>query len=155
MIEKSRLKEIESFKDVTEEALDYLSKSLQKRTFSDKEPIYNEGTPGVDLYLVGSGSVKISKRAKEGEAQNLAVIRAGGFFGVMSFLAGGEHAADASAHGACEIYLLDRSAFDELVEKFPADGLKLMKLFTYELIDQVRSMNERYIDMVNYMWRWR
>ncbi len=110
---------------------------------------------GGDLYLVGSGSVKISKRAKEGEAQSLAVVNAGGFVGIMTFLSGGGHSANASAHSDCVLYLLDRGDFDKLVEKFPADAVKIMELFVSELIDQLRSMNERYIDMVNYMWRWR
>jgi CRP-like cAMP-binding protein len=155
MIEISQLKEIESLKDIADEALTYLAGSLQKRTFRDKEAIFNEGTPGGDLYLVGSGSVKITKKAKEGEAQSLAVVNAGGFVGIMTFLAGGGHAANALAHGDCDLYLLDRPSFDEFVEKFPSDAVKIMKLFVNELVEQVRSMNERYIDMVNYMWRWR
>ncbi len=110
---------------------------------------------GGDLYLVGSGSVKISKRAKEGEAQSLAVVNAGGFVGIMTFLSGGEQSANASAHGECALYLLERGDFDKFVEKFPTDAVKIMKLFVSELIEQLRSMNERYIDMVNYMWRWR
>jgi CRP-like cAMP-binding protein len=155
MIEVSQLKEMESLKEISEEALTYLAGSLQKRTYQDKEPVFNEGTMGGDLYLVGSGSVKISKRAKEGEAQSLAVVNAGGFVGIMTFLSGGQHSANASAYGECALYLLDRGDFDKFVEKFPSDAVKIMKLFVSELIEQLRSMNERYIDMVNYMWRWR
>lgn len=155
MIEVSQLKEMASLREISEEALTYLAGSLQKRTYQDKEPVFNEGTPGGDLYLVGGGSVRITKRAKEGEAQSLAVVNAGGFVGIMTFLAGGGHSVNASAKGECVLYLLDRGDFDQFVEKFPADAVKIMELFVSELIDQLKSMNERYIDMVNYMWRWR
>lgn len=155
MIEISQLKDIESLREISDEALSHLAGSLQKRSYKDKEPIFNEGTMGGDLYLVGSGSVKVTKRAKEGEAQSLAVVNAGRFVGIMTFLSGGEHSADASAKGDCDLYLLDRNDFDKFVEKFPADAVKIMKLLVSELIDQLRSMNERFIDMVNYMWRWR
>jgi CRP-like cAMP-binding protein len=155
MIEVSQLKEMESLKEISEEALTYLAGSLQRRTYQDKEPVFNEGTMGGDLYLVGSGSIKMSKKAKEGEAQSLAVVNTGGFVGIMTFLSAGEHSANASAHGESTLYLLDRGDFDKFVEKFPADAVKIMKLFVSELIEQLRSMNERYIDMVNYMWRWR
>jgi hypothetical protein len=37
MIEISQLKEIESLKDVSEEALTFLASVLQKRTYQDKE----------------------------------------------------------------------------------------------------------------------
>jgi CRP-like cAMP-binding protein len=128
MIEVSQLKEMESLKVISEEALTYLAGSLQKRSYQDKEPVFNEGTLGGDLYLVGSGSVKISKRAKEGEAQSLAVVNAGGFVGIMTFLSGGQHSANASAHGECALYLLDilkdrdqhplhlREGFDDLID---------------------------------------
>lgn len=155
MIEVSQLKELESLKDVSEEALTFLAGALQKRSYQDKEPVFNEGTEGGDLYLVGSGSVKISKRAKEGEAQSLAVVPVGQFVGIMTFLAGGSHSANAAAYGDCVLYLLERGSFDSFVEQFPADAVKVMRLFINRLIESLRSMNERYIDMVNYMWRWR
>ncbi len=155
MIEISQLKEIESLKDVSEEALTFLAGALQKRTYQDKEPIFNEGTAGGDLYLVGGGSVKITKRAKEGEAQSLAVVPAGQFVGIMTFLTGGSHSANTVAQGDCVLYLLERGDFDRLVEQFPADAVKIMNMFINRLVDSLRSMNERYIDMVNYMWRWR
>jgi CRP-like cAMP-binding protein len=155
MIEVSQLKEIESLKEVSDEALGFLADALQKRTYNDQEPLFNEGTPGGDLYLIGEGSVKITKRAKEGEAQSLAMVPAGQFVGIMTFLTGGNHSANASAHGSCVLYLLDRSDFDRFAEQFPADAVKVMQLFINRLVDSLRSMNERYIDMVNYMWRWR
>jgi CRP-like cAMP-binding protein len=155
MIEIAQLKEVESLKDISDEALALLANSFQKRAYRDKDAVFNEGTPGGDLYLVGSGSVKITKKAKEGEAQGLAIVNAGGFLGIMTFLTGGNHAANAMAHGECDLYIMDQHSFDEFVEKFPSDAVKIMKLFINELVEQVRSMNERYIDMVNYMWRWR
>ncbi|UCG39085.1 MAG: cyclic nucleotide-binding domain-containing protein [bacterium] len=155
MIEVSQLKEMETFQGVSDEALNFLADSLQKRTYSDKEPIFREGVPGGDLYLVAEGAVKISKRAKEGEAQNLAAVPKGQYVGIMTFLAGGNHSADAVAQGNCALYVLDRRAFDKFVESFPRDAVKLMNLFIQELIGSLRSMNERYIDMVNYMGRWR
>ena len=118
MIEISQLKDIESLREISDEALSHLAGSFQKRTYKDKEAIFNEGTMGGDLYLVGNGSVRVTKRAKEGEAQSLAVVKEGGFVGIMTFLSGGEHSANASAHGDCDLYLLDRTDFDRFVEKF-------------------------------------
>ncbi|UCF31065.1 MAG: cyclic nucleotide-binding domain-containing protein [bacterium] len=155
MIDVSELKELESLKGVSDGALSFLADAFQKRSYNDKEPVFNEGTPGADLYMVGEGKVKISKRAKEGEAQSLAIVPAGQFFGIMTFLTGGNHSANASAHGSCSLYMLDRESFDRFADQFPADAVKVMKLFIERLVDSLRSMNERYIDMVNYMWRWR
>ncbi|GBE16079.1 MAG TPA: cyclic nucleotide-binding domain-containing protein [Proteobacteria bacterium] len=155
MIEISQLKQMKSFQTISADALNYLARVLQRRAYQDKGPIFNEGTPGGDLYLVGQGAVRITKRAKEGEAQNLGIVPAGRFVGIMTFLSGGEHSADAGAKGETVLYLLDRASFDRFVEEHPADAVKIMKLIIDELVDSLRGMNERYIDMVNYMWRWR
>lgn len=155
MIEIGQLKQMQSFQGISDDALSYLAGVLQKRSYQDRGPIFNEGTAGDDLYLVGQGAVRITKRAKEGEAQNLGVVPAGRFVGIMTFLTGGEHSADASAKGESVLYLLDRASFDRFVEEYPADAVKILKLIIDELVDSLRGMNERYIDMVNYMWRWR
>ncbi|NOY87030.1 MAG: cyclic nucleotide-binding domain-containing protein [Deltaproteobacteria bacterium] len=155
MIEIGQLKQMQSFQGISDNALNYLAGVLQKRSYQDREPIFNEGTTGGDLYLVGQGAVRITKRAKEGEAQNLGVVPAGRFVGIMTFLSGGEHSADAGAKGESVLYLLDRASFDRFVEEYPADAVKILKLIIDELVDSLRGMNERYIDMVNYMWRWR
>ena len=155
MIEIDQLKDIKAFQGLSDEALASLADSLQSRTYSAQEPIFREGVPGGDLYLVAEGAVKVSKKAKEGEAQSLALITKGQYVGIMTFLAGGKHSADATAQGHCVLYLLDRRTFDRFTESFPTDSVKLLKHFMEELITRLRDMNERYIDMVNYMWRWR
>ncbi len=155
MIDISQLKAISSLEGVSEDALSELARVMQKRVYKDSDPIFNENTEGGDLYLVGEGSVKLEKRAKEGEAQSLSVVRAGDFLGIMTFLVGGKHSASAVAHDDCTLYVLDKASFDAFVEKFPADANSIFMIFIERLIESVRSMYERYIDMVNYMWRWR
>ncbi len=155
MIDVGELKNIATLKEVSDEALSYFADVMQKRPYGEGEPIFNEATEGGDLYLVGSGTVKINKRAKEGEAQSLAVVREGDFLGIMTFLTGGKHSATASAGEGCVLYVVDKKSFDGFVEKFPTEAVKVFMIFIGELVDSLRSMNERYIDMVNYMWRWR
>lgn len=155
MIEVSELKGITSLKDLSEDALSHLAGIMQKRPYIAGDPIFNEGTEGRDLYLVGKGAAKITKRAKEGEAQSLAVVGEGNFLGIMTFLSGGKHSANAVAHSECTLYLVDKASFDEFTDKFPADAVTILKIFIGELVESLRGMNERYIDMVNYMWRWR
>ncbi len=155
MIEMSQLKEMATFQGIGDEALGKLAEIFQKRVYKDQDPVYNENTEGSDLYLVAHGAVKVSKLAKEGGVQSLGSLKEGGFFGTMTFLAGGRHSTNVQANGDCTIFTLERRAFDDFVEKYPADAVKLYTLFTKQLIDTVRQMNDRYIDLVNYMWRWR
>ncbi len=99
MIEISQLKEIANLKDLSEEALSFLAGEMQQRAYGGGDPIFNDNTEGTDLYLVAKGSVKVTKRAKEGEAQGLNTVKEGDFLGMMTFLAGGRHSANAAAGG--------------------------------------------------------
>lgn len=155
MIDISQLKEVASLEGISEDALAHLAKVMQKRAYRDADSIFNENTEGGDLYLIGAGSVRLNRRAKEGEAQNLAIVKEGDFLGIMTFMVGGKHSASAVAKGDCTLYVMDRNSFDEFTEKFPADGNRILMIFIERLVDSVRGMYERYIDMVNYMWRWR
>ena len=85
MIDVSQLKAVTSFEGISEDALSHLAKVMQKRVYRNADPIFNENTEGGDLFLIGTGSVKLNRRAKEGEAQNLAIVKEGDFLGVMTF----------------------------------------------------------------------
>lgn len=155
MIEISQLKELPNVKDLSEEALSFLAGVMQQRAYRGGDPIFNDNTEGTDLYLVAKGAVKVTKRAKEGEAQSLNTVKEGEFLGMMTFLAGGRHSANAAAGGDCLLLLLDRRSFDRFVEKYPSDAVKLYQVFIVEMVGMVRGLTDKYIDMVNYMWRWR
>ena len=112
MIDISQLKEVASLEGISEDALAHLAKAMQKRAYRDADPIFNENTEGGDLYLIGAGSVRLNRRAKEGEAQNLAIVKEGDFLGIMTFMVGGKHSASAVAKGDCTLYVIDRNSFD-------------------------------------------
>ena len=61
------------------------------------EVIFREGDPGDLLYLVGGGSVKISKTGRGGQQETLGFIRSGNFFGEMALLDGEPRSAMATA----------------------------------------------------------
>ncbi len=155
MIELAELSALPPLKGLSPQALAHLAGAFTRRAYADREVVFHEGGEGTELFLLGSGTVKISKRSREGEAQSLAVHQAGEFLGIMTFLEGGRHSANATASGPTVLFVMDRAAFDAFVAGFPADGVKLLRLFLDELVESLRRMNERYIDMVNYMWRWR
>src|SRR6185503_14249044 len=59
--------------------------------------IYREGDTGDLLYLVGKGSVKISKSGRGGQQETIGFIQSGNFFGEMALLNGEPHSAMATA----------------------------------------------------------
>ena len=59
--------------------------------------VFKEGDLGDSLYLVGEGSIKISKQGRGGRQEVLDYIQTGNFFGEVALLGGQPHSAMASA----------------------------------------------------------
>src|SRR5689334_15152514 len=84
------------------------------------EVIFREGDPGDFLYLVGEGSVKISKSNGGGQQKTLSYIQPGHFFGEMALLDGLPRSAMASAVGETLLGTVDQSTFRHILELAPS-----------------------------------
>lgn len=80
--------------------------------------VFNEGSPAEALYVILSG--KISIRASGGEAEaptEVAVIGPGDFFGELSILRDTVHTKTARTLERCELLVLPRESFQELLNR--------------------------------------
>ena len=82
------------------------------------EIIFKEGDAGNEMYLIKSGSVKITKRIG-GKEKVLAVLKEGDFFGEMSVLDGSLRSASATTEEETELITIDREAFLAQARKNP------------------------------------
>ena len=105
------------FTGVDERAMELVANALRVRRFRRGEVIFHAGDPGDSLFIVASGSVKITVTAEDGaEPAILTTIGPGGFFGELALLDGAPRSATAAAVDAVETLVLRRDAFDRLVD---------------------------------------
>lgn len=89
--------------------------------YEDGKVIFKEGSPGDWLYVILSGSVKITKRANNRQF-TLGVLETGEVFGEGSFLSGtNKRPATAWAVGETTLGIIDRLSLDEEFNKLSAD----------------------------------
>jgi len=89
--------------------------------YEDGKAIFQEGSPGDWVYVILSGSVKISKTVR-GKQFTLSVLEPGEVFGEMSFLGGtNKRTASAWAEGETTIGVIDRQSLDEEFNKISSD----------------------------------
>lgn len=79
--------------------------------------IVRRGDHGDSMFFISKGSVRI---LSANEQDSLAVLGEGSFFGETSLLREQPRNATVYAMGYCNIYSLDKSRFDQLLEKFPS-----------------------------------
>lgn len=109
------------------------------------EVIFREGDPADSLYLVGEGSVKISKQGRGGQQETLGLIESGSFFGEMSLLAGQPRSATATAVEPTVLGALKEDAFQHILELAPS---RLHMNFLRSVTERLRTVNEHFINEV-------
>ena len=109
------------------------------------EVIFREGDRGDLLYLVGEGSVKISKSGRGGEQETLSFIQPGNFFGEMVLLDGEPRSAMATAVGSTLLGTVDEPTFQRILELAPS---RLHMNFLRSVTERLRSVNLHFISEV-------
>lgn len=103
------------------------------------EVIFCEYEPGETLFFLKEGEVKLVKVITEKE-KTLAILKKGDIFGEMSVIKKMPRSATAIAQTDIELLELNRDSFFQLVQKKPAVGFRLLKIFATRLRDQKRKI---------------
>jgi CRP-like cAMP-binding protein len=92
------------------------------------EVLTREGKPGAELFVIASGSARVTLRGRE-----LATLVPGDAFGEMALLDHGPRAATVTANTAMETYVLGPEEFSELLMDVPQIGRKILKGLAHRL----------------------
>jgi CRP-like cAMP-binding protein len=107
------------FAGLDADGLASLARGMRIRRFRRAETVFHLGDPGDALFVVMSGSIKITLPADTGDEAILATLRPGDFFGELALLDGAPRSATAVAIEPTETYILARDRFRELITTEP------------------------------------
>ncbi|MBV9104406.1 MAG: cyclic nucleotide-binding domain-containing protein [Verrucomicrobia bacterium] len=131
------------FEGLTPEVL--RSVEIQEMEYQPGELIFDEGTSGSTLMLVGRGRVQISKTGRQGLQETLATIEKNDFFGELAVIDHGPRSARAIALEPTVLGEVDHKTFTRLMNRAP-DTLPLT--FTRVVVQRLRYTNARYIEQL-------
>ncbi|MEP6937313.1 MAG: cyclic nucleotide-binding domain-containing protein [Chthoniobacterales bacterium] len=133
------------FEGINPEVLGGIASDVRVRRLREGEVIFREGDPGDSLYLVGKGSVKISKTGRGGKQETLGFIQSGNFFGEMALLDGQPRSAMATAAEATVLGAVTEDTFQHILELAPS---RLHMNFLRSVTERLRSVNSHFISEV-------
>ena len=131
------------FADLEPEAFDQLCRYAKHSTLKRGATLFSKGDPGISLYAVISGSVKISISSPDGRNAILNIIGPGEIFGEIALLDGGVRSTDATANTNCELFTIDKREFIPFVRSQPTLAMKFIELLCTRLrrtSDQVEQV---------------
>lgn len=131
------------FKGSSREEIDLILGLFQERQIKPNTTIFTENMPAEALYIIKSGSVRISMMAGEGEELGLLLLGPGEFFGELSLVQESNRLVTARAETAAELLLLTRVDFQALIDLEPRAAARALVIITKLLALRVRTYQER------------
>jgi CRP/FNR family transcriptional regulator, cyclic AMP receptor protein len=121
------LTQVHLFKDLPQGDLKRIARIVHERTYRDGEYIYEQGNPGVALYIVRRGVVEIARRKRNGEEVPLATLEPPNSIDELAAV-GAEVVrwASARARGPASLVAIGRSDLDALSRNFPLLANKIL-----------------------------
>jgi CRP-like cAMP-binding protein len=111
--------------------------------YVDGEPIFRQGDPGDEMYIVDDGQVEIILETGDGETVSLAMLERGDFFGEMAVLEGAPRTATARSKGGCRVLPLRGALFTEMLQRDPETSLRIMR----KLCSRIRDLQNRLAEL--------
>ena len=102
--------------------------AAEGRVYHAGEPIFREGEPGTEMYVVRSGAIDIRRGNR-----TLETIGAGGIFGEMALVDGAPRSADAIAHIDAEVVAVSVRQFEFMVAEAPYFATSVMAVMARRL----------------------
>ncbi|MBT8069506.1 MAG: Crp/Fnr family transcriptional regulator [Gammaproteobacteria bacterium] len=118
------------------------------RTVASKTVIVSQGSHGRDMYIVESGSLKVSVLSEEGKEISFVVLRKGDYFGELSMIDGRRRSATVMAIEETELLVLGHSEYQQLLEHQPHTATNFLTRLLLTLANRLRATDELYQDSV-------
>ncbi len=134
----SILETVPIFADLDQETLDRISDIMQKRSYPKNKMVLMEEDEGDTLFIIESGSVKITRISEDGREVILSILGEGEFFGEMAIFDGEARSANVVTLEDSQVFILKRADFLDLLERYPKISVCLLQ----ELAGRIRKSDE-------------
>jgi len=138
---KGLLGQIPLFEDLSDAELDIVAQRVRQRQYREGATIFHKNDPGVALYVILKGKIKIHNETPDGPDCIIAFLADGDFFGELAILDGEERSADATTMAETVLLMLTREDLDDILKRYPAISLRLLTT----LAGRLRRTTEAYL----------
>ena len=141
MLESSYL-----FKDFSHPELQQLVQYMHGYKAPKGAILFQEGERDSHLVIITHGKAKILKDDGRGNSKEIATVRKGATLGEMSIVDNFPHSATVITTEDSEIAIITKSNLQNITEKFPSLGVKLLWQISAQLSARVRQASGQLVD---------
>jgi CRP/FNR family transcriptional regulator, cyclic AMP receptor protein len=142
-LDPAQLKKIPLFANLTTDHLQKVGAIAAQKQLKANERVFQEGDVGTEMYIIASGKVRISKMVQGVGEEALAVLEPGSYFGEMALIDDTPRSADATAHLACTLYVIQKTDLEQLMFLHKDLAYELLWTFVRTLSARLRETNDK------------
>jgi CRP/FNR family transcriptional regulator/CRP/FNR family cyclic AMP-dependent transcriptional regulator len=135
------LKTVPLFADMPEAELKTLAQDFAQLEFAQGEAIFYQGDPGLVLYVVEKGQVRIFVQGEDGQEVSVALCGPGEVFGELAVIDGLPRSATAIALEDTVVHTLSRDAFREHMRRSPQLTFNFLQVLSVRVRTSTRQMD--------------
>ncbi len=136
------------FRGSSREELELALGLFLERQIKPNTTIFTEKMPAESLYLIKSGSVRISMMAGEGEEKLLLMLGPGDFFGELALLQEESRMVSARSESAVELLVLSRKDFQAMLELDPRTASRVLLSISKLLAMRIKAYSSLLRDLL-------
>ena len=144
---KSALRNIALFRGFTKSELRSFARIIYVRWYNENEIIFNENEPGIGMYIIYKGSVKIFKSSELNGEEQISTLIKGDFFGEHSLMEEYPRSASAIALEDCCLLGMFRPDLLRLVERKPRLGNKIILILAQRIAARLHQKDEELLQI--------
>ncbi len=130
------------FEGLSEEELAHLSGLAQTKVYKPREAIVEKGAPANEFFVLLRGRAKVGAPGADGSHAAINVMGPGEVFGEIAILDGQPRSATVTTLEECELAVVGKAAFNDLLTASPSIAVKLLNV----LAGRVRELTTRIED---------
>ena len=137
------LKKVSLFSGLNPRNLKSLAKSCTTRKYKAGETIVKQGEPGVGLFIIVSGKVKVEKGDDAGNRMEIAQHTQGEVIGEFAVIDGAPRTADVVAVEGTTCLVLAAWSFNSFMESHPEVALQILPV----VVKRFRETNKKLMEL--------
>ncbi|HVE16202.1 MAG TPA: cyclic nucleotide-binding domain-containing protein [Chthoniobacterales bacterium] len=141
------LSKFKLFTGFKEEELTTLLSLSDFQTFQPGARIVTQDEPGLCMYVILRGAVRVHSRAGDQEVE-LAELHSGDFFGELSLVDDGPRSATVDAVEETQVLRITRMVVGVLAGVQPSAAIHLLAAIGRSLVNRLRAGNQKYLDLI-------
>jgi CRP-like cAMP-binding protein len=129
------LRRVSLFESIGETTLEEAAQTMQRRDFAAGVTLFHQDMPGMMLYIIETGCVRVFSVGRTGQELTFEIFGPRDVLGELSILDDKHHTATAITILPSVIWLMPKSALDELLAGSSATAMAMIRI----LVKRIRS----------------